>query len=135
MSGRGRGGRGGRAGANKSMSREHLSISGAEQVTQPPPLYPQLHHQPVPVEITEDMDYLLGLRQEIIDHMQLTTGYLRFQEKSTAKTDQEIDKLIAQLPSVSRTFDWELFPIELRPKMSGKRIKQNIKKEVDVESR
>ncbi|XP_071053814.1 DNA-directed RNA polymerase III subunit RPC7-like [Onthophagus taurus] len=141
MAGRGRG-RGGRGGNSKSFSRDQLASIGAGTndlipgpVTQPPPLYPPLNRQPVPVQPSEDLDYLLTLRQDIIDHMYLSTAFLRVSKTKVTKSDHEIDKLLAQLPSATNNFDWELFPTELRPKMSAKRIKKQVKKEVDVEDR
>ncbi|GJQ78258.1 hypothetical protein Trydic_g22101 [Trypoxylus dichotomus] len=102
-------------------------------VTQPPPLFPSMNRKPIAITSSLELDYLLSLRQDIIDHMQLSTSYLRVPEAKTIKSDQEIDKLIAQLPTAKTDFDWELFPVELRPKIIAKRKKKKIVKDVNIE--
>ncbi|CAG9860094.1 unnamed protein product [Phyllotreta striolata] len=141
MSGRGRGG-GGRGGISKTMNREQLIALGVGNkelipgpVLQPPMLFPLLERRPVPLNQTLEMDYLLILRQDFIDHMQLSGSYLKLPGNKT-KPEQEIDKLVAQIPSTKEKYDWRLFPSELRPKVSIKRsIKKGTTKEVDVEQR
>ncbi|XP_018578560.1 DNA-directed RNA polymerase III subunit RPC7-like [Anoplophora glabripennis] len=142
MSGRGRGGRGGRGGNTKSFNREQLNalgVGGNEvlpgPVTQPPPLYPLLDRRPVPINPSLEMDYLLILRQDFIDHMQLSGSYIKLPKNKNNQPEQEIDKLVAQLPTVKEKYDWALFPSELRPKMLAKRIKKKVVKEVNVEQR
>ncbi|CAH1117363.1 unnamed protein product [Phaedon cochleariae] len=140
MSSRGRGGRGGGT-VNKSFNREQLNSLGISAnevlpgpVTQPPPLYPQLERRPVPLTNSLEMDYLLILRQDFIDHMQLSGTYLKMPQNKS-HPEQEIDKLLAQLPSAKEKFDWSLFPSELRPKVMAKRIKKKPVKEVNIEQR
>lgn len=81
------------------------------------------------------MDYLLILRQDFIDHMQLSGSYIKLPENKSKQPEQEIDKLVAQLPSAKEKYDWTLFPVELRPKMLAKRVKKNVDKEVNIEQR
>lgn len=142
MSGRGRGGRGGRGGATKTFNREQLTSLGVGSkelipgpVLQPPPLYPILERRPVPITQSLEMDYLLILRQDFIDHMQLSGSYIRMLESKT-QTEQAIEKLVAQIPNTKEKYDWRLFPSELRPKMLVKRLaKQDKAKEVNIEQR
>jgi len=142
---RGRGGaRGGRGGAIKSFNRDQLSAMGVLSnetlptlVTQPPPLYPLMERHPVPLTQSLETDYLLILRQDFIDHMQLSASYLRMLESKTNQSEQEIDKLVAQLPSTKEKYDWTLFPAELRPKMLAKRVKKKggVKKDINIEEK
>lgn len=81
------------------------------------------------------MDYLLILRQDFIDHMELSGAYLQMPENKNIQPEQEIDKLVAQITSTKEKFDWTLFPTELRPKMFAKRVKTNNKDEVNIENR
>lgn len=67
--------------------------------------------------------------------MHLSGAYLKMPESKLKEPDHEIDKLVAQLPSTKEKFDWSLFPTELRPKVSAKRLKKAIVKEIDVETR
>lgn len=67
--------------------------------------------------------------------MQLSGSYLKMPESKTNQPEQEIDKLVAQLPSTKEKYDWLLFPSELRPKMLAKRVKKKVVKEVNVEQR
>lgn len=134
-------------------------------VTQPPMLFPMLARKPVPLTVmyinymlvqtvtksyhcmlimvfmilqpSLESDYLLMLKQDIIDHMNLSSAYLKMNKAKENHAEQEIDKLLSQLPKTTKeVFDWNFFPSELRPKLSAKRfLKRNIKKEVDVNSR
>lgn len=65
--------------------------------------------------------------------MQLSTSHLRMPQAETIKSDQAIDKLIAQLPIAKSNFDWELFPVELRPKVVAKRRVKKVTKEINIE--
>ncbi|KAJ8967391.1 hypothetical protein NQ314_002897 [Rhamnusium bicolor] len=142
MSGRGRGGRGGRGGTAKSFNKEQLNAMGVTgnevlpgPVSQPPALYPMLERRPVPLNASLELDYLLILRQDFIDHMQLSGSYLNMPENKKNQPEQAIDKLVAQLPSAKEKYDWTLFPSELRPKMLAKRVKKKVVKEVNLEER
>lgn len=53
-------------------------------------------------------------------------------ENKANQLEQEIDKLVAQLPKVKEQYDWTLFPSELRPKMLAKRNKKSAQKDVNV---
>lgn len=142
MTGKGRGGRGGRGGVSKSLNRDQLISLGVGTkelipgpVLQPPMLYPILEKRPVPLNQSLDIDYLLLLRQDFIDHMQLSGSYLKI-PGSKSQPEQEIDKLVAQIPNAKEKYDWKLFPSELRPKMMVKRvIKKENAKEVNVQQR
>lgn len=81
------------------------------------------------------MDYLLILRQDFIDHMELSGAYLKMPENKNVQPEQEIDKLVAQITGTKEKFDWSLFPTELRPKMYAKRVKAQTSNEVNVEKR
>lgn len=140
--GRGRGGRG----ANKSFSREQLTslgITGNElvpgPVTQPPPLFPMLIRRPIALQSSVDTDYLLLLKQDLIDHMNLSVAYLKMPDAQENTAESGIESLIAQLPRVTKEkFDWSLFPTELRPKMAAKRANKKkvvVKTEIDIENR
>lgn len=138
------GGRGGRGGMNRSFNREQLAAMGVANnemlptlVTQPPPLFPLLERHPVPLTQSIETDYLLILRQDFVDHMQLSSAYLKLpQETKSGQPEKEIDKLVAQLPAAKEKFDWTLFPAELRPKMLAKRVKKPQKQsEVNVEEK
>lgn len=80
------------------------------------------------------MDYLLILRQDFIDHMQLSGAYLKMPE-SKSVPEQEIDKLVAQITTVKEKFDWALFPAELRPKLLAKRMNKKADKDINIEQR
>ncbi|CAG9837262.1 unnamed protein product [Diabrotica balteata] len=142
MGGRGRGGRGGRGGVSKSFNKEQLASLGVGNkelvpgpVLEPPLLYPIMERRPAPLSQSLEMDYLLILRQDFIDHMQLSGSYLKMPE-SKHQPQQEIDKLVAQLPSAKEKFDWRLFPSELRPKVLVKRVPKSEKsKNVNIEQR
>lgn len=125
-----RGGRGGRGGSATSYSREQLTSLGVSNneavpgpVLQPPPLYPMLERKPVSLSFSPEMDYFLILRQDFIDHMQLSASYTNLSNRKSAKIGEQptIDRLVAQLPSNREKYDWSLFPTELRPKLSAKR--------------
>lgn len=81
------------------------------------------------------MDYLLILRQDFIDHMELSGAYLKMPENKSVQPEQEIDKLVAQITSTKEKFDWTLFPSELRPKMFAKRLKVKNINEINMENR
>ncbi|XP_076266989.1 RNA polymerase III subunit G [Rhynchophorus ferrugineus] len=137
---RGRGGRGGRGGSNKTFTRDQLNDLGIgakdaipAMVTQPPPLYPLMDRKPLPFTPSVETDYLLILRQDFIDHMQLSPSYLKLPVSKTAnQPEQEIDKLVAQIPSAKEKYDWSLFPSELRPKALAKRLKNPMGKQADI---
>ena len=83
-----------------------------------------------------ETDYLLILKQDLIDHMQLSQSYLKMPYDKNKQPEQEIDKLVAQLPSVKEKYDWKLFPSELRPKVLAHRVnKAKVSKSVDVQQR
>lgn len=84
-----------------------------------------------------ETDYLLILRQDFIDHMQLSSSYIRLPETKMNQPELEIDKLVAQLPNTKEKYDWSLFPAELRPKMLAKRVKKKTveTKEVNIQER
>lgn len=65
--------------------------------------------------------------------MQLSGAYLKAPELK--QLDHELNQLVAQLPNTKEKFDWKLFPSELRPKATAKRVKRPVVKEVDIESR
>lgn len=67
--------------------------------------------------------------------MQLSPSYLKLPHDKNKEPEQEIDKLVAQLPSVKEKYDWRLFPAELRPKVLAKRLKSKSDKNVDVQQR
>lgn len=127
---------------NRSFNREQLAAMGVANnemlptlVTQPPPLFPLLERHPVPLTQSVETDYLLILRQDFVDHMQLSSAYLKLPQE-TKQPEKEIDKLVAQLPAAKEKFDWTLFPAELRPKMLAKRVKKPEKQsEVNVEEK
>lgn len=77
------------------------------------------------------MDYLILVKQELIDRMQSSGAFMQVRE-SKDSSQQKIDKLLAQLPSVREKFDWNLFPAELRPKAVPRRKKSIDSKDVDV---
>lgn len=126
-----RGGRGGRGGSSNSYSREQLSSLGVSNneavpgpVLQPPPLYPMLERKPVSLTFPPEIDYYLILRQDFIDHLQLSASYTNLTDRKSTKVAEQptIDRLVAQLPSNREKYDWSLFPAELRPKLSAKRL-------------
>lgn len=71
---------------------------------------------------SEDMNYLLLLRQDFIDRMQLSAAYLKMPCKET-QPNKQIDRLVAQLPSAKDKYDWSLLPAELRPKLLARKEK------------
>ncbi|KAK9886660.1 hypothetical protein WA026_017580 [Henosepilachna vigintioctopunctata] len=137
MGGRGRGR--GRGGENRSFNREQLNALGVtgnepipNQVIEPPPLYRMLERRPVPLESSKEMEYLLLLKQDFIHHMQLSPSYLKMPVTKSNEFEQEIDKLVAQIPTKREKYNWNLFPSELRPKIFAKRTKHKLQKAVDV---
>ncbi|KAF5280067.1 hypothetical protein FQR65_LT15104 [Abscondita terminalis] len=135
-----RGGRGG----SVSFNREQLNAIGITPgdnlpglITEPPPLYPLLNRKPVPLQESLECDYLVILRQNILDQMQASGAHLRMPQtlERTDKPQQEINKLIAQLSSIKEKFDWKMLPAELRPKVVARRMKAKELKVVDVDSR
>lgn len=134
-----RGGRGGgRGGFTKTNPQfASLGVNSAEGapmlVTQPPPLYPLLARRPVPLTQSSDLDYLVVLRQDYIDHMQLSSSFLKKPQTETESTN-EIDRLLSQLPQTKGQYEWNLLPAELRPKVLAKRNKVNaVSKNVDIQ--
>ncbi|KAH1000818.1 hypothetical protein HUJ04_013103 [Dendroctonus ponderosae] len=125
---RGRGG--GRGGLSRSFNKEQLSALGVANnempilVTQPPSVYPLMERRPVPLTQSEDTEYLLLLRQDFIDRMQLSAAYLKMPSKEKTQPNQEIDRLVAQLPSAKDKYDWSLLPAELRPKLLARKVKE-----------
>ncbi|KYB26491.1 hypothetical protein TcasGA2_TC033736 [Tribolium castaneum] len=87
------------------------------------------------LEPSVETDYLLILKQDLIDHMQLSPSYLKLPHDKNKQPEQEIDKLVAQLPSVKEKYDWTLFPSELRPKVLAKRVAKKVEKNVDVQQK
>lgn len=67
--------------------------------------------------------------------MQLSPAYLKMPVNRDKEPEQAIERLVAQLPTAREKFDWKLFPTELRPKLSSKKIKRKVVKEVDVNER
>lgn len=63
------------------------------------------------------------LKQDFVDRMQLSPCYLKMPIDKNNQPEQEIDKLVAQLPRVKEKYDWRYFPSELRPKVLAKKIK------------
>lgn len=82
-----------------------------------------------------ELDYLLILRQNFLDIMQSSGAYLKMSENRVDKPQQEIDILLAQLQSAKEKIDYELLPIELRPKVVAKRSKTKNKQTVDIDTR
>lgn len=83
-----------------------------------------------------ELDYLLLVRQEFIEHMQLSPAYLKMPDnQKNRQRDQRIDKLVAQLPNARVQFDWKLFPAELRPKLVPGKLRKKVVKQVDVNER
>ncbi|XP_066258878.1 DNA-directed RNA polymerase III subunit RPC7-like isoform X1 [Euwallacea similis] len=122
--GRGRGG----GAMMRPFKGEQLTATGVANnemlptlVTQPPPLFPLLERYPVPLTPSLETDYLLILQQDFVDHMQLSSAYVRQPEAKSGQPEKEIDKLVAQIPSIKEKYDWSLFPVELRPKAVAKR--------------
>ncbi|XP_065169061.1 DNA-directed RNA polymerase III subunit RPC7 [Atheta coriaria] len=149
-----RGGRGGGRGrgTNKSFSREQLSSLGVGNnevlpgpVTQPPPLFPVLDHKPIGLNITIETKYLLMLKQDFVDHIQSSPAHIKLAVKDDSQEVQAgmepINKMLSQ-PVGKNSFDWAMFPSELRPKMIAKKFKKpvppastNIKTETDIVDR
>lgn len=125
---------------NRSFNREQLAAMGVANnemlptlVTQPPPLFPLLERHPVPLTQSLETDYLLILRQDFVDHMQLSSAYLKPpQEAKSGQPEKEIDKLVAQLPAAKEKFDWNFFPAELRPKMLAKKGVKKLEKQSEM---
>lgn len=74
------------------------------------------------------------MRQELIEHMQLSPAYLKMREDKK-QSDKTIDKLVAQLSSVKEKFDWKLLPHELRPKLVPGKLRKKVEKQVDIDQR
>lgn len=84
---------------------------------------------------TAELDYVLLLRQGLMEHMQLSPAYLKMPINRDKEPEQAIERLVAQLPMAKEKFDWKLYPTELRPKLSSKRIRRKVVKEVNVNER
>lgn len=67
-----------------------------------------------------------------MDQLHLSPSYIRMPESKTNQLEQEIDKLVAQLPQIKEQYDWNLFPSELRPKMLAKRTKKIVPKDINI---
>lgn len=78
---------------------------------------------------------MLILKQDFLENMRYTSACVDL-PTSNREPEQEIDKLLAQLPKLQQNnlFDWNLLPKELRSKVVAKR-KAKTDKEVDVESK
>ncbi|CAH1133602.1 unnamed protein product [Ceutorhynchus assimilis] len=142
--GRGRGARGGRGGLTRTFNREQLTAMGIINeaaptlVTQPPPLFPLLEHRPLPIRKTAELDYLVTLRQDFVDHMQLSSSYIRTPVEAKEQHKKEIDKILDQLQSgnAKDEYDWGMFPAELRPKSLAKKVVvKRTNAEVNVEDK
>lgn len=69
--------------------------------------------------------------------MHLSGAYIKPPESKENKPLNEIEKLVAQLPSAKENFDWRYFPTELRPKIIVRRVgkKPEANKEIDINTR
>lgn len=129
MAGRGRGGGGagrGRGRGGMSFNVEELGFGSGEAlpgpVLQPPPLYPPLERQPVPLKCGSEIGYLLALKRDYIEYLKYSPAYIlptikvkdieRYSDSKNVDTTNKSNSL---------PYDWKRYPMELRPLQRSKK--------------
>lgn len=111
MAGRGRG--------QLTFSVEIVGIGKGENLppscVQPTPVYPPLEHKPVPLQMGEEAEYMLALKQEFRGAMRMLPFYIRpaAPKKDVARYSDKYQK-IETSDSLEWKPDWRCFPKELR---------------------
>ncbi|BFZ01730.1 hypothetical protein BsWGS_04769 [Bradybaena similaris] len=123
MAGRGRG-----RGRGMSINIEALGLGREEilpAVAQPPPLYPPLQFKPVPLPQSNDLDYMLALKQELRESFQKSPFYVKAPNK-VKDIERYSDKYQPGLNDSGSAHvpDWTRFPHELR-EHPRKRVRVN----------
>ncbi|XP_059145835.1 DNA-directed RNA polymerase III subunit RPC7-like [Physella acuta] len=120
MGGRGRG-----RGRGMSINIEALGLGRGEilpTVAHPPPLYPPLMYKPVPLSQSDDMDYMLALKQELRESFHKSPCYIKAPNK-IKDIERYSDKYqlgtTDSMPGWSP--DWSRFPAELQERVKRKK--------------
>lgn len=116
MAGRGRG----RGRGQLSFNMEAVGIGKGENLPpstlQPTPLFPPMEHKPIPLQTSEEAEYMLALKQELRGAMKSLPFYIR---PAAPKKDVErySDKYQSSEPTdntIEWDPDWKRLPRELR---------------------
>lgn len=112
MAGRGRG-----RGRGMSINIEALGLGRGDvlpPVLQPPPLYPPLSFKPVPLIQSDEMDYMLALKQELTGSFKKSPYFIKALNKSR-DIERYSDKYQLSISDAQSTLnpDWSRLPGEL----------------------
>jgi len=129
MAGRGRG-----RGRGLSINIEALGLGRGEilpQIAHPPPLFPPLPFNPGPLPQSDEMDYLVAVKQELLESFRKSPFHIKALNKST-DIARYSDKYGASIETQSPLNpDWSRLPAELRIRPPRKRsaavLKPNLK--------
>lgn len=127
MSGRGRGRGFGRG--QPFPSSDQVNAIATEKVpsTQHSSPYPPLDHFPASLCINKDYDDIFNIQTQLLSRFQLSNYYLK-EEDESVKLFSSSGETTA-MKKTSLNFDWDYFPLELRP--TGKRKLKNEKEILD----
>lgn len=140
---RGRG-RGRGKGISRSGLLESISLPAGERlpppILKPPPLYPPLERRPLEMKMTEEVKYLVAIKQEIRQYMADSPFFVTGRSKTGKNTvvpasygvlcsDRGgVDDRVGKERGCQEVFrgwspDWRFFPVELKPDLSKKKRK------------
>jgi len=122
MAGRGRG-----RGRATTFNLEQLGFNRGDAlpppILQPPPLFPSLEYKPLPLASSEELDYMLALKQEFRGTMRSSVYFIhptevkkeciRYSEK--CKENEQITE------TLDKHIDWRRIPSELKPKLKKRK--------------
>lgn len=130
-----------------SISTEQLGFSKGEAlpppVLQPPPKYPPLEYKPIPLNLTNETNYLLKLKREFAEFIWESANNVHppIVKKDIERYSDRYQDLITDKSGYETRYDWTRMPAELKPAQlkrksqsasAGAKKKQ---KTVDVESK
>lgn len=127
-------GRGGRY--PMSFSTEQLGLSKGDvlptPVLKPPSSYPLLEHKPLPITLTNEMDYLVELKRNFAEFIHESSNNV---EITAVKEDFErytdrYENMILNKVGYELRYDWSKMPMELKPT-----TKRKIRRSVEVSNK
>ncbi|XP_005102306.1 DNA-directed RNA polymerase III subunit RPC7-like [Aplysia californica] len=126
MGGRGRG-----RGRGLSINIEALGLGRGDvlpPVAHPPPLFPPLPFKPVSLPQSEEVEYMLALKQELTESFRKSPFHIKAQNKSK-DIDRYSDKYQVGIADSASALnpDWSRLPAELREKPKRKRTATGIR--------
>lgn len=121
-------GRGRGFGRGKSFSAsDQLNALSTEKVssTQCSTPYPSLDYFPASLNLSRDYEDVMCIQNQILSHFQSSNYYLKMDDENMKLFSSQGETTAVKKPSLN--FDWNYFPLELRP--TGKR---KLKNEQDI---